>query len=725
MQYSIPVKFSAIYTALFFGISFSALAETSQSLDEINVVTELEKFKATNRLKSEVNLSLLGEQLAFTSPITVVNYDEQALADSQPRNIVDAIAKTDASVMNFGGETNTLQGVYVRGLQLDARQFSLNGLAGLYSTYNSPTAAVSSAQLIKGASTATVGMDPEGSSGASINIETKRATDKDINRLGFAWFSDSRLQESFDFGRRFGANKEWGIRINGLYRDGDTARDHYDERNKEFAISSDYHGEKLRVALDYLYAKRATHGGRARVQDIQNLTYALPAAPNGEINLIPAWSGQTTRDQTIMLTASYDLPYEMTLSGGIGHMTSNYYGNFGQILATNIQPNGDYKISQMRAMDFITRTTSGNLKLQGHHFTGTLSHNWNVAFDAVLRERDFDQSPVLKAFSGGNLYAPHFTQVDNFKPLVQGNTDQKLKSYSLALADTLGLFDEQIRLTLGGRLQWIKQTNYQTNATAGEKSVKTDGKAHRFSPMLTLAWVPNSNFVLYGNYLEDLEPGYVDEDGTMADPRVSRQIELGARKNWGEALTTTLSLYQITRPGIISAKSATKYHRTSGEEQGKERNRGIEFNLYANLLESRLRPSFGITYNKGDLIDFSSYAGEIINGTQVASPRIIAKAAVEWEPSFAPNLLLSSAVQYYGKSYQNYAKTYEFPSYTTVDLGAKYRFQIRQNQDLILRVGVENLFNKYYWQVQRGKYDRSFALVGMPRTYWAKIEYSF
>ncbi len=725
MQYSIPVKLSAIYTALFFGISFSALAETNQSLDEINVVTELEKFKATNKLKSEVNLSLLGEQLAFTSPITVVNYDEQALADSQPRNIVDAIAKTDASVMNFGGETNTLQGVYVRGLQLDARQFSLNGLAGLYSTYNSPTAAVSSAQLIKGASTATVGMDPEGSSGASINIETKRATDKDINHLGFAWFSDSRLQESFDFGRRFGTNKEWGIRINGLYRDGDTARDHYDERNKEFSISADYRGEKLRVALDYLYAKRSTHGGRARVQDIQNLTYALPTAPNGEINLIPAWSGQTTRDQTIMLTASYDLPYEMTLSGGIGHMTSNYYGNFGQILATNIQPNGDYKISQMRAMDFITRTTSGNLKLQGHHFTGALSHNWNVAFDAVLRERDFDQSPVLKPFSGGNLYAPHFTQVDNFKPLAQGNTDQKLKSYSLALADTLGLFDDQIRLTLGGRLQWIKQTNYQTNATTGEKSVKTDGKAHRFSPMLTLAWVPNSNFVLYGNYLEDLEPGYVDEDGTMADPRVSRQIELGARKNWGETFTTTLSLYQITRPGIISAKSATKYHRTSGEEQGKERNRGIEFNLYANLLEGRLRPSFGITYNKGDLIDFSSYAGEIINGAQVASPRIIAKAAVEWEPSFAPNLLLSSAVQYYGKSYQNYAKTYEFPSYTTVDLGAKYRFQIRQNQDLILRVGVENLFNKHYWQVQRGKYDRSFALVGMPRTYWAKIEYAF
>lgn len=82
-------------------------------------------------------------------------------------------------------------------------------------------------------------------------------------------------------------------------------------------------------------------------------------------------------------------------------------------------------------------------------------------------------------------------------------------------------------------------------------------------------------------------------------------------------------------------------------------------------------------------------------------------------------------VQYYGKSYQKYDKSFKFPAYTTVDLGVKYQFKLNETQSLILRTGIENLFNKHYWQVQRGKYDRSFALVGMPRTYWAKIEYSF
>ena len=34
--------------------------------------------------------------------------------------------------------------------------------------------------------------------------------------------------------------------------------------------------------------------------------------------------------------------------------------------------------------------------------------------------------------------------------------------------------------------------------------------------------------------------------------------------------------------------------------------------------------------------------------------------------------------------------------------------------------------SKFYgWQVQRGLYDRSFAVVGLPRTYWLKLNYAF
>ncbi|NBH75811.1 TonB-dependent receptor [Rodentibacter pneumotropicus] len=723
-------KHSILYSVLFTGISVSALAKTELQtdagidseivLDQVNVITELEKAKAAGEKQKEiVNLSLLGHQTAFTAPISVVNYDEKAFEDKSPRNVVDAISKIDPSVMNFGGETNTLSGLYIRNLQLDMRQVSVNGLAGLYSTYNSPTAAVSSAQLIKGASTATTGMDPEGSAGASMNIETKRATDDAINKLGFAWYSNNRLQETFDFGRRFGANNEWGVRVNGKYRDGDTPRRDYDERNKEFAIGADYRGDKLRIGIDYMYNKRATHGGRARLQDIQNLTYRLPSAPNGKTNLNPHWIGQTTEDQTIMGTFEYDLPYNMMLSGGIGYMESQYSGAFGQI--TRIQSNGDFDITGIRGIDFLSRTTSSNLKLQGELETGPLLHSWNLAFDNVMRERDHHQSSRTNGrISGGSIYQPNFSALspNNFDLTAntQG-TNNKLTARSLAVSDTMSIFDNTVRLTIGGRFQWIKQL---------DKTTGTELKSDRFSPMIALAYVPNPNLVIYGNYLEDLEPGKADPDtGEMNSPRVSRQLELGVRKNWSELLTTTLSIYEIRRPGIVRGQKNSALEAMSGKEQGKERNRGIEFNAYANLLEGTLRPSFGFTYNQAKLINFPTYADKIVNGIQVTSPRWIAKAAIEWDTPFIKNLTLNSAIQYYGKSYQDAAANYRLPSYTTVDFGAKYIVKVGEKQNVTLRAGIENAFNKYYWQVQRGLYDRSFAVLGMPRTYWANVEYSF
>lgn len=708
-----------VYTSLFM-VPVVAMAENSAELEQVNVVSQLEKVKAAgDKHKEIVNLSLLGRQTAFTSPIAVVNYDEKAFEDKAPRNVVDAIAKTDASVVNFGGETNTLSGVYVRNLQLDMRQVSVNGLAGLYSTYNSPTAGVAAAQLIKGASTATTGMDPEGSAGASMNIETKRATDEDINKIGFGWYSNNRLQETFDFGRRFGANKEWGVRVSGKYRDGDTARNDYDELAKELAIGADYNGDKLRVGVDYMINKRDTNGGRARLQDMQNLAFTVPSAPNGKTNLNPHWIGQTTQDETIMGTFEYDLPFNMMVSGGLGHMESRYDGAFGQI--TNIQQNGKFNVTGIRGMDFRSRTTSGNLKLQGEVETGSVLQNWNIAYDSVVRQRDHDNSSATNGrVTGGSIYSPTFGRLTpttfDLSPVKQ-NTDSKLTARSLALADTLGFIDNTVRLTLGGRFQWIKQL---------DKTTAKEVKADRFSPMVTLAYVANPNTVFYSNYLEDLEPGNVDQDtGEMNNPRVSKQIEVGVRKNWNDAFTTTLSAYEIHRPGIIRGRMGTVLASLAGKEQGKERNRGIEFNAYASLFDNTLRPSIGLTYNQAKVFDFPTYADTIVSGVQVTSPRWIAKSAVEWNTPFVPNLTLNAALQYYGASYQDSAANYKLPSYTTVDLGAKYVVKVSEKQTLTLRGGVENLFNKHYWQVQRGMYDRSFAVLGMPRTYWANMEYSF
>lgn len=707
----------------------------------------------------------MGKANAFTAPITVVNYDEQALNNTEARTLVDAVAKKDASVWQFGGESNMLTGLYFRGYQLDARQFSVNGLAGMYGTQGTASVQVGSAQLIKGASTAVNGMNPEGAVSGSVNIETKKAADEGNRKIGLGRFSNNRAQGTFDLGQRFGENKAFGVRANGKLRHGDTPRHGYSEDNKEFAVNADYRGETLRVAFDSIYAKRKTNGGRARMQDIQNAGGRLFGAPDGKTNLLPSWNWQNTAGQTNMLTFEWDAFDNAQITGGIGYNKARYYGTLisptvclnatstctdmqntnasGKVTARNY----DYNTGTARLTDQYFRTLSMNLTARGEFETSPVTHNWSTAFDRVIRQRKTIRGTAagagkVEVKANENIA----NQLASFKADYpnswenSANLDANIKVNSLALSDTLGFVDNKYRLTLGGRFQAVEYTN---------KKKSQSGDAKRFSPMLMAAWVPQPDLVVYGNYMEDLEPADIktDDSGetTMAKPRVSRQFEVGVRKNWGN-FVTTLNAFQIKRPGYWRGHTTTKTTKgvtttltygnnsdfarykaqggAAGDEQGMERNRGIEFNTYANLLNNTLRPTLGLMYLQSTVKEYPNSRDMLVNGVQVANPRVIAKAGLEWDTPFAKGLTLNSNVSYFGKSYQDTQKQYAFPSYTLVDVGARYKTKLGKNT-LTVSSSVENLFNKNYWQVQRGQYDRSFAVVGMPRTYWLKAELDF
>lgn len=735
------------------------VSEQSGRLQDVEVRADAKRVKAARSysiasdgdLRDRVNLGVLGKANAFTAPITVVNYDEQALNNTEARTLVDAVAKKDASVWQFGGESNTLTGLYFRGYQLDARQFSVNGLAGMYGTQGTASVQVGSAQLIKGASTAVNGMDPEGAVSGSVNIETKKAADEGNRKIGLGWFSNNRAQGTFDLGQRFGENKEFGVRANGKLRHGDTPRHGYSEDNKEFALNADYRGEKLRVAFDSIYAKRKTNGGRARMQDIQNADGRLFDAPDGKTNLLPSWNWQNTVGQTNMLTFEWDAFDNAQITGGIGYNKARYYGTL--ISPTVCGTSGassqtetctaanQYHTGTARLTDQYFRTLSMNLTARGEFETGPVTHNWSTAFDRVIRQRKTingskSGNRKIEVKANGNI--EH--QLASFKADYpnswenSANLDANIKVNSLALSDTLGFVDNKYRLTLGGRFQAVEYT---------DKKKSQSGDAKRFSPMLMAAWVPQPDLVVYGNYMEDLEPADIKTDDggntTMSKPRVSRQFEVGVRKNWGN-FVTTLNAFQIKRPGYwrgqTNKNGSLTYGNNSdfarykaqggaaGDEQGMERSRGIEFNTYANLLNNTLRPSLGLMYLQSTVKDYPNSRDMLVNGVQVANPRVIAKAGVEWDTPFVKGLTLNGNVSYFGKSYQDTQKQYAFPSYTLVDVGARYKTKLGKNT-LTVSSAVENLFNKNYWQVQRGQYDRSFAVVGMPRTYWLKAELDF
>lgn len=501
------------------------------------------------------------------------------------------------------------------------------------------------------------------------------------------------------------------------------------------------------------------------MQDIQNAGGRLFGAPDGKTKLLPSWNWQNTAGQTNMLTFEWDAFDNAQITGGIGYNKARYYGTLisptvclnatstctdmqntnasGKVTARNY----DYNTGTARLTDQYFRTLSMNLTARGEFETSPVTHNWSTAFDRVIRQRKTIRGTAagagkVEVKANENIA----NQLASFKADYpnswenSANLDANIKVNSLALSDTLGFVDNKYRLTLGGRFQAVEYTN---------KKKSQSGDAKRFSPMLMAAWVPQPDLVVYGNYMEDLEPADIktDDSGetTMAKPRVSRQFEVGVRKNWGN-FVTTLNAFQIKRPGYWRGHTTTKTTKgvtttltygnnsdfarykaqggAAGDEQGMERNRGIEFNAYANLLNKTLRPTLGLMYLQSTVKEYPNSRDMLVNGVQVANPRVIAKAGLEWDTPFAKGLTLNSNVSYFGKSYQDTQKQYAFPSYTLVDVGARYKTKLGKNT-LTVSSSVENLFNKNYWQVQRGQYDRSFAVVGMPRTYWLKAELDF
>ncbi len=68
-------------------------------------------------------------------------------------------------------------------------------------------------------------MAPQGGVGGNVNIVTKRAEDDPLTRVAIDYFSNTTFSLVTDVRRRFGDNKEYGIRVNGTFTDGDTPID--------------------------------------------------------------------------------------------------------------------------------------------------------------------------------------------------------------------------------------------------------------------------------------------------------------------------------------------------------------------------------------------------------------------------------------------------------------------------------------------------------------------
>ena len=276
------------------GASILASAAHAQDSDDANaedIIVTAQRENATG-VTHAGNAGVLGNKPAEDLPFAIKSYNGALILNQQPQTL-GQVLDNDPSVRTSYGFGNAAEQFVIRGFALFGDDVGFDGLYGITPRQLIAPELYESVQVLNGSSAFLNGAAPSGSGiGGSVNLIPKRAGNKPLTRLTANYTSSAHLGGSFDVARRFGANGEWGVRVNGAARRGDVGID--DEFRSAYLLGGaiDYNSGPLRLSLDLAYQK-------VRVNQIRpKLT--LPAA----ITSIPAVPGAST---------NYGQPYYFTV----------------------------------------------------------------------------------------------------------------------------------------------------------------------------------------------------------------------------------------------------------------------------------------------------------------------------------------------------------------------------------------------------------------------------
>jgi iron complex outermembrane receptor protein len=694
-------------------VAMTALPGSAQSVDEDSVTAETEAGPEEARESEDRTIHLgtvviygagdssppyaggqvatgsrvgvLGNKDILDTPFSTVAYTDEYLANREAQDIGSAIGASDPSVY-VPNKRTIYETYYIRGFSTSADDVLFGGLIGMAPNMRGSTEFAERIEVLKGPSTLLYGMPPGGSVAGAVSIIPKRAGDEPLTQLTTTYASDSLWGVHADIGRRFGANKEWGLRFNGVVRDGDTAVKDETHSMKMGSVALDWRGERARFSLDYYRQKEEMEGVNYFGLSLGSAATVIPTPRNGENSLAAPWAFNTNDTETFVLRGEVDLTDSVTAYAAFGRRTGGYDA---LITSTSLLNDaGDISVSATRQLSDGTQD-SGEVGLRGHFSTGSVNHNWTIAatrFESSNKYKtlafrnhtttnyydlDFGAAPDLSAWAGTDYYA---------------QIDQKLTSF--VIADTMGFAGDRLQLTLGARYQKVESGQYYLPSMTAASTYE----ASRVSPAIAAVYKHTDRLSFYGNYVEGLSPGSTapltaNNPGEVLPPYRTKQIEIGAKWDLG-TFTTSLALFQIEKPSAYTDPVTNIYG-----VYGEQRNRGVELSVFGEARPG-LRLLGGVAYTDAKVTKALDSTTE--GNTAAGAPAVMAKFGVEYDVPSLEGLTLTGNASYTGKRYVNNANSFSLPSYTTFDLGARYTTEAGGNP-LTIRATVQNVTNETYW----------------------------
>ena len=657
-------------------------------------------------------LGMLGNRDVMDTPFNQTSYTAKKAQDQQAQTIRDVLVDDPSVRMTYADGSAADDTIYIRGFTVPADTFSYGGLYGMLPTFSVMAELAERIEILKGPSAMVNGMPPATAIGGTVNIVPKRAAEQELTQITAGYTSNTQFGGHLDIGRRFGADKQFGVRFNGVYRGGETPVQWMADNRALALFGLDYRGDRVRLSADLGYQYQYISGALPYLGLSPGIP--LPWAPKATTNSGEPWNFSERKDLFGVFRAEVDLTERLTAYAAFGAHDNRRAALSGGARLTVTNFNGNVTASPYNQSVY-TQYLTGELGVRGRVDTGPIGHEFALSVTGFRRE---DGLGVVNGTPfASNIYSPVVIARPNLAQ-PQSNKVSSLEQTSFAIADTLTAAEKRIQLTVGARLQRIRATNFV--AASGAVSTSYDQSA--LTPAVALVFKPWQNVSLYGNFIQGLQQGAVvpanfTNAGTVFPPYKSTQFEVGLKIDWGK-LTTTVSAFQINQPSVIT-DVATNSQVLAGEQ----RNQGLEFNFFGEITEG-IRVVGGamflnavLTKTQGGLTD--GWIAPLTPGTQL-------NLGGEIDLPFVRGLTLTGRAIYTGSQYID--TTYprrSLPDWTRFDLGLRYAFDnpyASGGRPITIRFNVDNVLDTTYWA---GGGGATSLLVGAPRTFRLSTSFDF
>jgi iron complex outermembrane receptor protein len=593
------------------------------------------------------SLGLLGNRGVMDTPFNQTNYTAELIANQQARTIRDVLAN-DPSVRVIQAAGGGADSLFIRGFYYDSGDFALNGLAGIAPYYSTGANFIERVEVLKGPSAVLNGMTIGGTGatsggavGGTVNLITKHAPDVDITRLTGTYASKSQFGEHIDVSRRYGDRKEWGIRLNSTYSNGNTPWNRQKDEFGNAVLGLDYRGENARFEADIGYQADVLKPP-LRFFSIGSVPLLLPPPPKAGTNFQVPWAYYEPTDFFTTARGEVDVLDWLTAYGAFGFHDSNINYKYPSPILSNAVPGantGAFQLGGLRSNPLAGserfETYAGEAGLRANVDAGPVNHA--VSMNYSINDRTYRQRVVTAATPPAGqsvLYWNLYNEPTNLaQPIFNNllaNQRTNVQLESVGIADTMSLLNKRVQFTIGAR-----------NQTAGSEvisylpggSVRPFKESSLITPAYALVVKPVENISLYANYVEGLQTPHIvtganfTNNGTVFEPARTTQTEAGVKIDTGR-LTTTLSLFEIEQRSIITVTTATGQ---SQQPNGRQRNRGAELNVFGEITPD-IRVLGGVTLIDGRQVATPTVAGVNTDGkVAIGVPAVTANIGVEWD----------------------------------------------------------------------------------------------